>query len=216
MAAAFFLAPDMAEAHRGHKKTPGTAGDAGEMAPAPAVEPAPSPAATTDGAREAAAPPPAQPSQAPLPAADERRVEPAPITLEAMVEHAAGHPHNKLVHVPIGFALALMLLLLWRPTADDGTAQRLMALGGALGAVAAAVTGWSQGRDFAAGAPELSRVLEVHRWLGVANAVLNVVVAGLFLLPRPPGRAVRRIAAGLLLGMLTLAGLFGGWLATEG
>lgn len=44
-------------------------------------------------------------------------------------------------------------------------------------------------------------------------------MAALFLAPwfsRPSGRAVRLGAALILLGALTLVGLFGGWLATEG
>ena len=88
-----------------------------------------------------------------------------------------GRLHPMLIHFPIGLLMAALLaelLLIWRPRAGFGLVVRFLTIGGAIGAVSAALLGW-----FAAGwrFSDRSATLMTHRWNGTAIAALSVAAA---------------------------------------
>ncbi len=88
-----------------------------------------------------------------------------------------GRLHPILIHFPIGLLMAALLaelLLIWRPLAGFDLVVRFLTIGGAIGAVSAALLGW-----FAAGwrLVDRSATLMTHRWNGTAIAALSVAAA---------------------------------------
>ncbi|WP_349293240.1 DUF2231 domain-containing protein [Sphingomonas lycopersici] len=88
-----------------------------------------------------------------------------------------GRLHPMLVHVPIGLLMAALLaelLFIWKPMAGFGIVVRFLAVGGALGAVAAALLGW-----FSAGwrLHDRSDTLMAHRWNGTTIAAVSIAAA---------------------------------------
>lgn len=103
----------------------------------------------------------------------------APLTGGQRLVRFAGRFHPAAVHFPIALiAVAALFEIL-------GAAQRNRALAvaatwlaalGAAGAVVAAALGWSAAA-FSSFPGELARVLETHRWLGLATAATAVLAA---------------------------------------
>jgi len=120
------------------------------------------------------------------------------------------HLHNKIIHVPIGFALSAFLLSLvsrFRP--DVLPAVKWLVLVAALGAIAAYLTGTSQAEAFEGSSKEW--VVETHQRLGIATACSLWIWAGLSWIPRFRNPA---FAAGILaLILIAITGFFGGIIA---
>jgi uncharacterized membrane protein len=219
-------------AHKAHQQGQDTAPPlapapepAVEPAPEPAVEPAAAPAADASASAEpgpaaepASAAPPAVSSPAPAPALalapapEEVRVTPAAIT-----EQAFTHLHNKLVHLPIGFGLALLLLQVlgarapWFPPA-----ARNLALATAAAAVVAVLAGLRQGDEFGEDVPELATVLQLHKIGGLATGALAIALGLVWVSESEKLARFRAPLAWVLGAALIGAGLFGGWLSTSG
>lgn len=123
---------------------------------------------------------------------------------------AREHLHNKLIHVPVGFALAAFAVsLLSMRRKELQPAARLLVFIAAVGAVFAYFTGVVQAQEFEGG-PE-QWVADLHRWLGITTAVLLWAWA-LFLSLRPLQRYA--LVVGFAVVLLVLAtGFFGGILA---
>lgn len=88
-----------------------------------------------------------------------------------------GRLHPMLIHFPIGLLMAALLaelLFIWKPMAGFGIVVRFLAVGGALGAVAAALLGW-----FSAGwrLHDRSDTLMAHRWNGTTIAAVSIAAA---------------------------------------
>lgn len=173
------------------------------------------PAATPAG--EAAAParpaPPEHASPEPAPEAAQPAVqappEPVAITRELVWEHGVEHVHNKLVHLPVGLALGVLLVAFTR---DAARAGRVLAVAGLVSGVAGIVTGTLQASDLLDVRPELGAVLDVHRYTGWAVGGAWLLTAAAWFVPGA-GRATRIAAGAVLVVAVTVAGLFGGWLA---
>ncbi|OGU32521.1 MAG: hypothetical protein A2X67_12805 [Ignavibacteria bacterium GWA2_55_11] len=125
---------------------------------------------------------------------------------EALREHL----HNKLVHFPVGFALAAFVVsLVSLRRTELQSAVRVLGFIAATGSLFAYFTGVAQAPTFA-GSPQ-EWVVDVHRWLGISTAVTLWVWAAFESL-----RPLRRFA--LLVGcvvvlLVLITGFFGGILA---
>jgi uncharacterized membrane protein len=80
-----------------------------------------------------------------------------------------GHKHNKVIHLPIGLAMAAYLLLAFR-RAENDRGIRLLVSVAALGAIIACFTGVQQSMVYEGGTKEW--VVELHERLGIVTAVL--------------------------------------------
>ena len=92
----------------------------------------------------------------------------------------AGRFHPLLVHVPIGFLFAVLLLELYQlrqPTGKIGPARGVLVGAGAVGSVLSAVAGLCLACE---GGYEADH-LWMHQWLGIATAVLMVGMAAALL-----------------------------------
>jgi uncharacterized membrane protein/mono/diheme cytochrome c family protein len=135
-----------------------------------------------------------------------------------MVERI-GRLHLQLVHFPIALLLAALLAEILHRISPAGNWRRCARYClwlGALGAVAAATTGWllDSSREWGAATEEY---LEPHQWLGTATAILAVgMVIFCAVLARPEGKGAAWIVlAGTLAlgGLVSLAGHYGGLVA---
>lgn len=79
-----------------------------------------------------------------------------------------GRFHPLLVHLPIGFLIALLALEIWAP---EGAAKRTLLAAAALVAVLAVLAGLCLGDDYDA------ETLTWHKWTGVITATLTIAVA---------------------------------------
>lgn len=121
-----------------------------------------------------------------------------------------GHLHNKIIHVPIGFAMsAFLLLLLALRRAEFQPAIRWLVLVAALGALAAYITGTSQAAVLEGGSRDW--VIELHERLGIATAILLCAWAGSLWIR--PLRKWAFLAGVVVMGLLVVTGFFGGVLA---
>jgi uncharacterized membrane protein len=80
------------------------------------------------------------------------------------------HPHNKIVHFPLGFGIAgsiFMIISLKKP--EMLTAVRILWLLAALASIGAYFSGQSQEEPFEEGA--LHEVVELHEKLGTATGI---------------------------------------------
>jgi uncharacterized membrane protein len=131
-------------------------------------------------------------------------VEAAPLS-EALLQ-VFGRMHPLIVHFPIALLLVATLFELVhvvRPGATQRRAVDLLLHLGALGAVAAAVSGWLY-TDFEAPRNEL---VELHRWTGVAAAALAVCASVLSFVART--RDAGGLVVGYRIALLLMAGLVG-------
>jgi hypothetical protein len=127
-----------------------------------------------------------------------------------------GKFHILVAHFPIALALAAALAemgCLWRRVRGPWVAVRFCALGGAAGAVGAAVLGWLHAEfgGYGADSPEL---LALHRWTGTVAALWAVAVALLSEVETRRGRRswLFRIALGVGALLIGATGHFGGTL----
>lgn len=126
--------------------------------------------------------------------------------------HAGGRLHPVLVHFPLGLLLSAaayetLNLIRGKPTLAAPTA--VMIVLGALGAVAAAGTGWING-EYEPHGQAVATLLFRHRWLGVAVAVLSTLLALSLAFGRTsPSRGQRTLQTATLLGLAGLTGLTG-------
>ena len=140
-----------------------------------------------------------------------------PSTL-ARAQRFLGQFHPLAVHLPIGLLIAAALaeaLFMWTRAEWLSGAARFGLLLGALGAVGAAGLGWLNAMS-ANYDGDLARMLEYHRWLGTATAILGAAGAALSeAYWRRPSGAIRlayRLALFLAVAAVGLAGHFGGTL----
>ncbi len=85
---------------------------------------------------------------------------------------AAGRLHPMLVHFPIGLLLPACAIEMWaamRRRVEVSPSAFVCVLAGALGALAAATTGWLTG-EFEPQSVSLVQTIFLHRWIGVATA----------------------------------------------
>jgi uncharacterized membrane protein len=141
---------------------------------------------------------------------------PVKITVSLSLKKSFEHLHNKLVHVPIGFALAMVVLWVCfsnRPWLFD--ANRVLAVIGGGGALFALATGLFQQEHFLADAPQLHDVLVVHRFAGFSVALVFIGQAIVWSRDVPSFKKLRGwVTLGASFAVI-VAGLFGGWLATD-
>jgi uncharacterized membrane protein len=131
-------------------------------------------------------------------------VEAVPLS-EALLQ-VFGRMHPLIVHFPIALLLVATLFELVhvvRPGATQRRAVDLLLHLGALGAVAAAVSGWLY-TDFEAPRNDL---VELHRWTGVAAAALAVCASVLSFVART--RDAGGLVVGYRIALLLMAGLVG-------
>lgn len=179
-----------------------------------------------DGAHAPVKPEPAATSAAPHDHGDHGDDAAEPAAVEH--DHATGHGkangvarlakflgkfHPLVVHFPIALILTAALaeaLSIWTKRPFFEQAARFAIILGALGALAAAPLGW-----MAAGAAnylgELTRVLLLHRWIGVSAAGVSVIAAALALCTgsKPRLTSAYRIALLVSAVLVGLAGHFG-------
>jgi len=108
-----------------------------------------------------------------------RTVDPTSLTTGQRLWRFAGRFHPTAVHFPIALLTVATLFHFLGGGRRESTltkASVALALLGAGGAVLAASLGWSAA-DFSNYPGELGRVLETHRWLGLATAVTAVAAA---------------------------------------
>lgn len=137
----------------------------------------------------------------------------APAAPDASAERAAeaagllGRVHPLLVHFPIALllagALAEILGALRGRTGSSPAARFCVGLG-ALGAAAAALTGWQRAEHFAA-LPGTEDNVDLHRWFAVATTGLALLLALIGLWSRERSSNVRSPGLGLFRWGLLLA-----------
>lgn len=134
---------------------------------------------------------------------------PAPYQLnyrEALTEHL----HNRLVHLPIGFALAAFLLsvlaLRWQ---ELQPAVRWLVLVAALASILAYITGTSQAQFFEVSSRKW--VVELHQKLGIITAA-GLFIWILFLFNRSLNKFTFLIGV-LAVLLILITGFYGGILA---
>jgi uncharacterized membrane protein len=120
------------------------------------------------------------------------------------------HLHNKIIHVPIGFALSaflLSLLAIRRP--EVYSAIRWLVLVAAVGSIAAFLTGSNQAPAYDGSSKEW--VVDLHRDLGLATgAAVSIWCVTLWVRSRTKWAF---FAGVLAIALLVLAGFFGGIIA---
>lgn len=119
-----------------------------------------------------------------------------------------GRLHPLAAHFPIALLLAAALaelLLIARPSAGLEVTSRFLVAGGAIGAVVAALLGWT-----AAGwrLADRSETLALHRWNGTAIAVLAVLAS--WLAYRTDRKAILRTVLAVLAVAIIAQGYLGG------
>jgi uncharacterized membrane protein len=125
--------------------------------------------------------------------------------------------HVVLVHFPIGLIVAAALIEFVRlraaPQPGRSSAASLCLALGAIGAVAAAASGW-QLAELEPPGRALERTLFLHRWTGVATAGLALVTLGIGYLQAASVSKLMfrmyRIALVLCVVLVSAAGYFGG------
>jgi uncharacterized membrane protein len=118
--------------------------------------------------------------------------------------------HNKVIHIPIGFALsAFFLLLVSRFKPDVFPAVRWLILVAALGAIAAYFTGTNQAEAFEGSSKEW--VVEWHERLGIATAITLWLWAGLSWVP--PFKKPAFVVGCIVVLLIVVTGFFGGVIA---
>lgn len=125
---------------------------------------------------------------------------------EALSEHL----HNRLVHLPIGFALAAFLLSVlafrWQ---ELQPAVRWLVLAGALASIFAYFTGTSQAQFFEVTSKKW--IVELHRRLGIITAA-GLFTWTLFLSLRSLNRFAFLVGV-LVVVLILITGFYGGILA---
>lgn len=121
-----------------------------------------------------------------------------------------GHLHNKVIHVPIGFAMsAFFLSLLALRWSELQPAIRWLVLVAALGSFVAYLTGTNQAAMLEGGSKDW--VIEIHENLGIATAcALWVWAASFWIRPLKKWAILFGVLAMLL---VVVTGFFGGVLA---
>lgn len=125
--------------------------------------------------------------------------------MEVIIAERLGNLHLVLLHLPIGFVVAAVLLEFWRwrrPSAEGAWLQGRLLAANAVGALLTAAAGLLLAS--AGGYPE--DALAWHRWAGVACAGLAVVA---WMVHGRGGAWMGRVALGLLLGATMVAGHHG-------
>ncbi|QDU66882.1 c-type cytochrome domain-containing protein [Engelhardtia mirabilis] len=120
----------------------------------------------------------------------------------------AGRLHPLLLHLPIGLlAAAFLLEAVSAFRASAAVPRRLVIVGLALSAAIAASSGWLLGRE----ADYAGELVDEHRLLGIAVAVVATLVALLDLFGRSEWSSVaRRVALVACAGLTVIAGHHGG------
>lgn len=118
-------------------------------------------------------------------------VDPASLSTGVRLWRFAGRFHPAAVHFPIALLVVATLFQFLGGGRKEGTLTRAsvaLALLGAAGAVFAASLGWSAAA-FSNYPGEMGRVLETHRWLGLATAgtAVAAAIAGALSLSRGGG-----------------------------
>lgn len=125
---------------------------------------------------------------------------------EALSEHL----HNRLVHLPIGFALAAFLLSVlefrWQ---ELQPAIRWLVLAGALASIFAYFTGTSQAQFFEVSSKKW--IVELHQRLGIITAT-GLFIWTLFLFVRSLNKFAFLIGV-LVVVLILITGFYGGILA---
>ena len=121
-----------------------------------------------------------------------------------------GHLHNKVIHVPIGFAMSAFLLsLLALRWSEFQPAIRWLVLVAALGSLVAYLTGSHQATMLEGGSKDW--VIEIHEEFGIATAcTLWVWAASFWIRPLKKWSILFAVLAMLL---VVVTGFFGGVLA---
>jgi uncharacterized membrane protein len=126
--------------------------------------------------------------------------------------HWLGLFHPLLIHFPIALLLTAGAIEgwgVWRQRDSLAPVVRLNLSLGALGAVLAAVTGWSRAGTMGF-EPDLKSSLFLHRWAGVTTAILSLFLVGLWHWSEGmPGR--RRWARMMLFLLVILVVVTGHW-----
>ena len=120
------------------------------------------------------------------------------------------HLHNKIIHVPIGFALSGFLLSLialrWR---EVEPAIRWLALVAALGSIVAYLSGSSQAAFLEGGSKDW--VIQLHQKLGIATAALLWIWTASCWIRRFNRWSI--VFGGLVVILIIATGFFGGIIA---
>jgi len=173
------------------------------------------PPAAEEAAAEQVEAPPAPKEAAPtVPEVEE--AEEVEVTLTAIASQATHHIHNKLAHLTVGFALALVLLIgVGRDASWVLPAGRVVAISGAAASVLSMFTGLRMEDAYEEWAPAMEEVLEAHEMGGIATALVWVAVAACWYWSDRAGAL--RTWLTVVLGLMILGvGVFGGWLAHAG
>jgi uncharacterized membrane protein/mono/diheme cytochrome c family protein len=130
-----------------------------------------------------------------------------------------GRYHLQIVHFPIALLLAGVLAELlnrYRPAPERRWCARFCLWLGAIGAVAAATTGWLLDSS-KTWTDQQEELIDTHGWLGTSSAALAVVMVILgWVLLRKPGKAAAWIYLAGVVGagvLVSLAGHWGGMVA---
>jgi len=134
----------------------------------------------------------------------------APATLDVK-DALLAHPHNKLVHFPIAFALgALVLYLLaWVRGVPEDRGGDVLVLLGALATLVTVGAGWIQRTPFLDTPKALWMVR--HQWLGFASFAGYAVWAGMVL--RGAGLSKKVGMAWIMALLISVTAFLGGWVA---
>jgi uncharacterized membrane protein len=120
------------------------------------------------------------------------------------------HLHNKIIHVPIGFALSGFLLSLialrWK---EVEPAIRWLVLVAAIGSLCAYLTGTNQAALLEGGSKDW--IIQLHQKLGIATAILLWVWTVTCWIRRFSTWSL--VIGGVAVTLLTLTGFFGGVIA---
>ncbi|MGB6220088.1 MAG: hypothetical protein WBG04_03565 [Haloferula sp.] len=118
----------------------------------------------------------------------------------------AGKLHLMVLHFPIAFLLAAMLVQWYRVVKGQGdSVVTVMLWFGALGAIGAAALGWMYAYDSVYFGDD-EQILFRHRWLGTGTAVLATLV---LLLRNRLGPKLLAVALTLCAGLVAVAAHFG-------
>ena len=138
----------------------------------------------------------------------------------ARVIRFAGQFHPIAVHFPIALIIAAAVAELLGVFSRTGkslflNASRFAIILGALGGIVAVLLGWATGA-WARFPPEVSLTFDLHRWIGTSAGLAIVVCAVLcevfYRTDKAALRSGYRVALGLSVVLICLAGYFGGTL----